>query len=206
MSSVRPQTFEQARENFKRKESVPRPPELKQEQTTTFKRITQAECKQEKFYYKHQTKKERSKDRDVYFVKLVAGALKRDFEAMIERTSCKDEKVVPYTYGEELLFAWATVIEKVKKMIFTVYDTSSELHEDILRHDGVTIAFARYVAFVIMTETNFIVPRNRTRFVLATEAETEDTIVVDLMTAIHDEMKCLHEDLYERFVKPDYNN
>jgi hypothetical protein len=158
-------------------------------------------------------------NRDLYFVKLVSGALKRrTFESLID---VEDESTfsgfvgkasnvrIKYTYCVELLHAWATAIEKVKKMIEPSvimtdrsWTDSQTLHERIIEKDGVLIAFARYVAFIMMTESNNLIPRNRTRYVMSDQDRIEDTRVLDLMRGVKQDLGVLRSDLEKIYLTP----
>ena len=144
-------------------------------------------------------------NRDLYFIKLVAGALKRKFTSLIV---AEDEKITPfdntanikYTYTDDLLQAWATVLEKVKDMIPTFiimsdrsWEDSIRLHERIIEKDTLIVAFARYVSFIMNTESNNLVPRNRTRYVLDDIYTKEDERAVELMRAVKKDFGFLHE-------------
>lgn len=152
-------------------------------------------------------------NRDLYFIKLVSGALKRrsfrsliNVESEIENENKLDVKV-KYEYNTELLHGWSTVIEKVKDMIDPVIATSdrawtdsSALYQRILEKDTLLLAFARYVAFIIMTESNNLVPRNRTRYVLDDQLRIENQRALDLMRAVKKDLGILRADLDRRYV------
>jgi hypothetical protein len=108
-----------------------------------------------------------------------------------------------------LLHAWATAIEKVKKMIEPSvimtdrsWTDSQTLHERIIEKDGVLIAFARYVAFIMMTESNNLIPRNRTRYVMSDQDRIEDTRVLDLMRGVKQDLGVLRSDLEKIYLTP----
>lgn len=162
---------------------------------------------------KYKVTKHVEHNRDLYFVRLVAGSLKRSFESMINveqrydtGTTNLNGKVVinvKYFYNNELLHGWATIIEKVKKMITTYthgWDTSENIHQKLIDRDTTCVAFARYVAFVIMTESNTLIPRNRTRYSIDNDAQLEDQLVVNLMKSLDSEYNVLKEELISRFL------
>lgn len=147
---------------------------------------------------KYKVSKHVEHNRDLYFVRLVAGAMKRSFESMINVEQRDDTgeidikgKVlinVKYFYTNELLHGWATVIEKVKLMInkyMTGWNTTEEIHEQLISTDTTCVAFARYVAFIIMKESNNLVPRNRSRYVINDDSAIENELVLNLMKALN---------------------
>lgn len=147
---------------------------------------------------KYKVSKHVEHNRDLYFVRLVAGAMKRSFESMInveqrDNTGEIDIKGkvlinVKYFYTNELLHGWATVIEKVKLMInkyTTGWNTTEEIHEQLISMDTTCVAFARYVAFIIMKESNSLVPRNRSRYVIDDDSAIENELVLNMMKALN---------------------
>lgn len=184
--------------------------------------------KEKKERLKYHISKYTEQNRDIYFIKLVAGSLKRPFESLIniedKREATRDmfgtvltgqpppkldERVViniKYIYGNELLFAWSTIIEKVKLML-SPYDskisqwrTTEDVHLKLIENDTTCVSFSRYVAFIIMKESNNLIPRNRTRYVIDQDGVMEDRLAVDLMRAIHTEYSMLRDDLVNRFL------
>ena len=153
-------------------------------------------------------------NKDLYFIKLVAGALKRPFMSLIVvegktggKSKSYDETItvnVKYTYAGELLYAWATIIEKVKKMLKPDFkrrwDKSETLHDIIIEKEGLVLAFARYVAFIIMTESNNLVPRNKTRYVINKDLTMENNLTLNLMRALKDDLKALRNDLQDTYL------
>jgi hypothetical protein len=161
---------------------------------------------------KYKISKHVEANRDLYFVRLVAGSMKRSFESMINveqrndtgTTSLSGKVVinVKYFYKNELLHAWASIIERVKMMLVPNHAWSSTeiIHEKLIERDTTCVAFARYVAFIIMTESNNLVPRNKTRYAIENEAHSEDKLVVDLMRSIESEYKMLKQNLVQRYL------
>ena len=162
---------------------------------------------------KYHVSKHVEHNRDLYFVRLVAGSMKRSFESMINVEQRKDTgttnlngKVVisvKYFYNNELLHAWASIIERVKLMInerTSGWIKTEDIHEKLINVDTTCVAFARYVAFVIMTESNVLVPRNRTRYSIDNDAQIEDKMVVNLMRSIHSEYGILKQNIVQRFL------
>jgi hypothetical protein len=162
--------------------------------------------------YRYHVTKHIDDNRDLYFIKLVAGAMKRrSFQSLIEvedkvdggPTSASYMNVrVKYSYNNELLYAWTTVIEKIKKMINTpdsAWKTSESIHERMIENDTAVVAMARYVAFIMMTETNNFIPRNRTRYVLDTEQKIEGDRILDLMRALNSQFNILKPALVTRY-------
>ena len=152
-------------------------------------------------------------NRDLYFVRLVAGALKRPFESIInvedqqERGTDLEGKVtvnVKYSYSNELLYAWSTILEKVKLMINNYGDSgwssTEEIHYNMVSRDMTCVAFARYVAFIITKEFNNLIPRNRTRYVIDDDGSMEDQLTVDLMNSLNVEYDNLKYELVNRFL------
>lgn len=163
-------------------------------------------------HLKYQVSKYVDQNRDLYFIKIVAGSLKRPFESLInvEKENNQgidlDGKVIvniKYNYSTELLFAWSTIIEKVKLMVeqpnMSWKDTES-VHFKLINNDTTCVSFARYVSFIIMKESNSLVPMNRTRYVIDQDGIIEDRLTVDLMRAIENEYSVLRDDLKSRFL------
>ena len=162
-------------------------------------------------------------NKDLYFIKLVSGALKRKSFHSLMRIEQEETNEIPnvfstendfdvkikYSYNEQLLHAWATVLDKVKdmidpsvKMLDKEWNKSQVLYERILKNDAVLLAFARYVAFIMMSESNNLVPRNRTRYVLNDQSRIEDERVLALMRALKNEMGILDPRLSELYITP----
>lgn len=158
-------------------------------------------------------------NRDLYFVKLVAGALKRrHFQTLIEveeeherpphplASSSTLNVYVKYGYAYELLHAWTTVIEKIKRMLNPSvllsnpnWSSSEKIHTRMIENDTAVTAFARYVAYVMMSETNNFIPRNRTRYVLEMDQQVEGQRVYDVMRALHSEFHVLNPQIAEKY-------
>lgn len=162
-------------------------------------------------------------NRDLYFIKLVSGALKRKSFHSLMKIEQEESNEIPnvfstendfdvkikYSYNEQLLHAWATVLDKLKdmidpsvKMLDREWNKSQVLYERILKNDSVLLAFARYVAFIMMSESNNLVPRNRTRYVLNDQSRIEDERVLALMRALKYEMGILDPRLSELYITP----
>lgn len=159
-------------------------------------------------------------NRDLYFIKLVSGALKRkSFHSLIkveeEEINDSNRNVfmndfdvkIKYSYNEQLLYAWATVLDKIKDMIDPsiklmdrTWDDSRVLYERILKNDSVLLAFARYVAFIMMSESNNMIPRNKTRYVIDDQSRIEDERVLALMRALKNGMQILDPKLAELYM------
>lgn len=168
---------------------------------------------------KYHVSKHIDSNRDLYFVKLVAGALKRrNFQSLIEveeererprnplSLSSAMDVFVKYSYSYELLHAWTTVIEKVKKMLDpsvlltnSNWSSSEQIHTRLIENDTAVTAFARYVAFVMLSETNNFIPRNRTRYVLEMDQQIEGQRVFDVMRALHTEFHVLNTAIAEKY-------
>lgn len=162
---------------------------------------------------KYQIIKHVETNRDLYFVKLVAGSLKRPLDTIIV---VEDEKAqgidfngkvvinLKYVYGNELLHGWSTIIEKVKQMIDNYgvfgWNSTESIHSNLIENDTTCTAFARYVGFIIAKEQNGLVPRNKTRYVIDEDGSFEDRLAVDLMRAINMEYKNLKHHLVQRFL------
>ena len=162
---------------------------------------------------KYEIVKHVDKNRDLYFVKLVSGALKRkSFHSLInvEQEIERDNSVtilgavdnfdvkIKYSYNEQLLHAWATVLGKVIDMIDPAvklsdsgWSKSKIVYERIMKNDMTLLAFARYVAFIMMSESNNMIPRNKTRYVIDDQSKIEDERVLSLMRALKNEMGIL---------------
>ena len=153
-----------------------------------------------------------NKKRDIYFIKLVAGALKRSFKELIKleykSTSISDSvsRRIVYRYDEELLFAHAKALETVKSVIDDSIVDSDEwsdnksLFQKILANDSLTTWFSRYVAFIMMTETNNLLPRHRSRYVINNQNEIEERLTKDMFYVIHKHLGVLREDLVRDFI------
>lgn len=162
-------------------------------------------------------------NKDLYFIKLVSGALKRkSFHSLIhiqQKTEPPNTNInstfnrdasstkIVYTYNEQLLYAWATVLDKIKDMIDPAVKISNRnwqendyLYGKIKENDTCLLAFARYVAFIIMTESNNMVPRNKTRYVLDDMGRIEDERVLAIMRALKYNLGILNPRLAELYV------
>jgi hypothetical protein len=160
----------------------------------------------------YQVTKHIETNRDLYFVRLVAGSIKRSFESIIKVEGEKEKgnslsgKVivnVAYTYSDELLSSWASVIERIRGMMSDSaklrHRTVESIHNILINNDSSVVAFAKYVAFLMMTESNNLIPRNKTRYMLADQAATGENFVVELMRAMHFNHNILREDLQNMF-------
>ena len=161
-------------------------------------------------------------NRDLYFIKLVSGALKRkSFHSLMKIEHEEENETInvfkqddfdvkiKYSYNEQLLHAWATILDKVKDMIDPSvkmtdrgWTDSKILYEKILKNDSVLLAFARYVAFIMMSESNNMVPRNRTRYMLNDQSRIEDERVLALMRALKNDIGVLDPRLAELYITP----
>ena len=159
-------------------------------------------------------------NRDMYFIKLVSGALKRkSFHSLIKVEQEEKNTIrsvfsqddfdikIKYSYSEQLLYAWATVLDKIKDMIDPAvkmtdrgWVDSKTLYERILKNDTLLLAFARYVAFIMMSESNNMVPRNKTRYVLNDQSRIEDERVLSVMRALKYEMGIIDPRLAELYL------
>jgi hypothetical protein len=183
-----------------------------EEEQTANKREKKNDSKNAMMY--KAVEKHTDENRDLYFVKLVAGALKRrNFQSLIEvegeeendrlpkaRNSRLKLHKVKYTYSNDLLYAWTTVIEKIKLMIEPTvlmtnpnWSTTEKIHNKMIENDTAVTAFSRYVAFVLMSETNNFIPRNRTRFTLEMDERNEGYLILDVMRALFSQFDILKE-------------
>jgi len=148
------------------------------------------------------------KDRNLYFVKLVAGRARKRFETLIrvtsEGTKPSGRGVINFVYGEELLSAWAETIQKLRAMAAEqdpwTRASAEEIHEQVLATDTVLIPFAHVVAFSMTRAAQGTIVRGKTRFELADSSATDDQLILALMHAVSKSRGAVRRDLQDRFL------
>jgi len=157
---------------------------------------------------KYQVSKHVETNRDLYFIKMVAGFGKKSFVSLINAKKQEDVysaingaiiRGIQYTYTDELLASRNIIIEKIKTMTNDTWNDTDDIHEKMITNDSTCVSYSRYVAFNMMTEANSLIPINKTRYNINYNAEKENTIVLELMSAIHSQYGTLlqiHVDNY----------
>lgn len=156
----------------------------------------------------YEIKKHVETNRDLFFVKLVAGGLKKDFLDMVKIENSEDQLSevgltikTKYSYKDDLLTAQNTVVEKVQQMIDCnmlaedKWNTFSTTHTTLIANDITCVPYAKYTSFILMTETNNLVPRQKTRFMIKDFNELENDIIISIMRAIQRLHGALRHDL-----------
>lgn len=144
--------------------------------------------------------------RDMYFVRLVAGRLNRTKKSLIEIQKIRanrDQNTkhyfradARYEYTDDLLSAWAGVVEELKKAVRPedeeAWRSTRYAHDKLVMSDTTCVPFAHYVAFVMMTVGNKTAPRSRTRYDLGIEQEEHDKMLNDVLRGMHKEYGVIH--------------
>lgn len=163
--------------------------------------------------FKFSITKHVEQNRDLYFVKLVAGGLGKQFFELIEVT--KQNKQYDsvgnnlirsnYKYSDTLLTAWARAIETVKSMIYPQllntpeWGNSETLHKNCIEDDTFIVALADFVAYLMAKRSKGLIVRGQTRFELAETSSTEDELLIALMRPLHFKFSVLRDDLRKEY-------
>lgn len=140
-------------------------------------------------------------DRNVYFIKLVAGYLGSNHrDLIVVENKFRNQAVnqgtlqVEYRFNDVLLAAWADALEELKMMIrdneremqveFQVND--SLYTELVLMNESLLIAFAKYVAFLIGKGKSKLIMKYNTQFELGSNEETEERLLKNIMRQLHE--------------------
>lgn len=138
--------------------------------------------------------------RDLYYVKLVAGSLNKQFIKIIEIIDTDSTTFIgassitknKYKYGEKLLTAWSKLIETIRTMLSDESPLkkmkSQDLHETLIVNDSIVVAMADYTAFLIRKREAWTIIRGKTRFELVNDSELEDEYLLQIMKSIHENM------------------
>jgi hypothetical protein len=159
--------------------------------------------------FKYAIKKHVEENRDLYFVKLVAGGLGKKFLEIIEviddtEHGTATQKFIKstYKYSDALLTAWAKAMEMVKTMIdpwANRWASSEDLHRDLIKDDTFVVALADYVAHKMLTRSRGAIIRGRTRYELTRDSAQEDALLVALMRPLHYKFGILERELAQEY-------
>lgn len=140
-------------------------------------------------------------DRNVYFIKLVAGYLgSNHMDLIVVESKIRDQRVyqgtlqIEFRFNDVVLAAWADALEELKLMIhddvremqveFQLNDTLySEL---VLTNESLLVAFAKYVAFLIGKGRSKLIMKYNTQFELGSNEETEERLLKNMMRQLHE--------------------
>jgi len=163
----------------------------------------------------YQIEKQVELNRDLYFVKLVAGNVQQRFSDLVEvaeegalltedGTGGKRVKLT-YQYSNFLLSAWTESLETVKTLIDPEHldekwTKSQLLYEEILNSESFLSVFASYVAYTIQNQARRLAGGRKTKYEIAQHDRTENLVLLDLMRVIKREYGCLRPDLQERYL------
>jgi hypothetical protein len=187
--------------------SVPDPPSAKKPRLEPFATSTP----EKKIRY--QIDKHSDTNRDILFIKMVAGALNRkSFQTLMVVES---ESVTPtdpsfdvrikYTYNEQLLVARSVSLGVIKDMLKVGLDgswrSSDSLHERLINNDTAISVYSRHVAHVIASEVGSLIPRTKTKFMIMDEMRISDERVLSLMRVMHSEFNVLEPSLAKLYLK-----
>lgn len=142
--------------------------------------------------------------RDLYFVKLVAGALGKRFLDMVEIIDTGKDVATAviestYKYNDILLKAWSGAMEMVKRMIepsaLSRWRTSEECYAELTKDDTFVDALAEYVAYKISNRNRGAIVRGKTRYEFANDDRAEDTLLIAIMRPLHYTFGVLEQEL-----------
>lgn len=146
--------------------------------------------------------------RDLYFVKLVAGALGKRFLDMVEIIDTGEDAATAviestYKYNDILLKAWSGAMEMVKRMIepssLGRWRTSEECYAELTKDDTFTDALAEYVAYKISNRNRGAIVRGKTRYEFANDDRAEDTLLIAIMRPLHFTFRILEQELVDDY-------
>lgn len=146
--------------------------------------------------------------RDLYFVKLVAGALGKRFLDMVEIIDTGEDAVTAaiestYKYNDILLKAWSGAMEMVKRMIepsaLSRWKTSEECYAELTKDDTFVDALAEYVAYKISNRNRGAIVRGKTRYEFANDDRAEDTLLIAIMRPLHYTFRILEQELVDDY-------
>lgn len=158
------------------------------------------------------------RNQDLYFVKIVAGALKKKFTDLIvieSKTSEEDDRSnydldIVYRKQDDLQSAWAQTMEQMKLMLGErrcdrLYSSSDSFYlRVILKHESLMVAMAIYVAFLMTGTSKWLVMKYNTEKELINQNETKKKLYLDLMRELHRVTGHVRNDLVKKWF-PGYN-
>jgi hypothetical protein len=146
--------------------------------------------------------------RDLYFVKLVAGALGKRFLDMVEIIDTGEDAATAviqstYKYNDVLLKAWSGAMEMVKRMIepssLGRWRTSEECYAELAKDDTFIDALAEYVAYKISNRNRGAIVRGKTRYEFANDDRVEDILLIAIMRPLHYTYGILEQELVDDY-------
>lgn len=158
------------------------------------------------------------RNQDLYFVKIVAGALKKKFTDLIvieSKTTEEDERSkydldIVYRKQDDLQSAWAQCMEQLKLMLGDrrcdrIYSSSDSFYlRVILKHESLMVAMAIYVAFLMTGTSKWLIMKYNTANELINQNETKKKLYLDLMRELHRATGHVRPDLVKKWF-PGYN-
>lgn len=137
-------------------------------------------------------------NREEHFLRMVGGALNEDFRLLIINLPPGPSGQKRFTYRDRLLFQWSNVLFKFRNLcipeIMEKYSNNDKLHEFIINNDSLCVVVAHYIAYLIRTNVENLVPRSMTRYQISVQNSSEDEIILTLMYALK-KNDILREDL-----------
>jgi len=158
------------------------------------------------------------KNQDLYFIKIVAGALKKNFTDLIvieSKTAEEDERSqydlqIVYRKQDDLQSAWAQAIEHLKLMLgdnrcSRIYASADSFYlRVILKHESLMVAMAIYVAFLMTGTSKWLVMKYNTAQEIINQNETKRKLYLDVMRELHRATGHVRPDLVKKWF-PGYN-
>lgn len=150
-------------------------------------------------------------DHDLYFIKLVAGKLRKRYTDLIVIQSREEEEAggtihVDYRKTDDVLSAWADAMETMKQFVSTrakreaVYKSSDDFYRSIiLKNEGLLVRFSAYTAHLISTSYKWMVQKSDTKYEIARYEGRESSLLVDLMREFERVTGHLREDMKETY-------
>lgn len=131
-------------------------------------------------------------NRDLYFVRLVAGRLKKKHTELIDIHQKEGDQYF-YSYTTELQSAWADAMEECKLMLdsesrgFPPFFESEEFFKTYFlpkEYESLLVAFSRYVAYLMSEAYKRLVMKGNTRFEFWHMEESEDKLTMNILRAM----------------------
>lgn len=154
---------------------------------------------------------------DLYFIKIVAGALKKRFTDLIVIESKEDmgedsdfDLEIVYRKQDDLQSAWAQTIEQMKLMLGerrcdSIYKSSEQFYlRVILKHESLLVTVAMYCAYLMTGNMKWLIMKYNTEKELINQQETKKKLYLDVMRELHRATGHVRRDLITKWF-PGYN-
>jgi len=147
---------------------------------------------------------------DLYFIKLVAGRLKKRYNDLIIIVSEEQEGdliKVQYRRTEDLQVAWADGMEVLKSMINNFYKSNDSVYRSsvafytkiIIKHETFLVIFSEYVSRKMVTHYKQLTQKSNTLFEITSSVSEMESVVLRLMSVLDEVTGALRPDLKQAY-------